>query len=299
MHLTNLRYKEENIMSEIILKNGNLSAVINYHGAELKSLKKGDIEYMWQADPAYWNRTSPVLFPFVGAVSNGVYTYKGTEYKMGQHGFARDMDFELVKSDEKSCEFVLKSSDETISKYPMEFNLYISYILKPDGIEVCWKVENPAENPLEFSIGAHPAFNAILNNSIICLKKNGIPVNPFVNSVFGKGLLTHGKKEIVLDGGLMKLDEHSFDGDAYVLENDQVDEVELLNGNEEKVLSVRFSSPLVGIWSPPTKNAPFICIEPWYGRADKEGFSGELSEREWNNTLPCNASFEASYSIIV
>lgn len=284
-------------MSEIILKNENLSAVIYYHGAELKSLKKDGIEYMWQADPAYWNRTSPVLFPFVGAVSNGVYRYNGTEYKMGQHGFARDMEFEIIKSDDTSCEFVLKSNDETIQKYPMEFKLYISYILKTNGVEVCWKVENPAKTELEFSIGAHPAFNAILNKSAICLKKNGNPINSFVNSVFGKGLLTHKKKEITLNDGLMKLDEHSFDGDAYVLENNQIDEVELLNDKEEKVLSVQFTSPLVGIWSPPTKNAPFICIEPWYGRADKEGFAGDLSEREWNNTLSYNATFEASYFI--
>ena len=87
-------------MAEIKLTNNGISAVINYHGAELRSLTKDGKEYMWQADPTYWNRTSPVLFPFVGQVAGGVYRVCGNEYKMGQHGFSRDMEFELLeKSD--------------------------------------------------------------------------------------------------------------------------------------------------------------------------------------------------------
>ena len=82
-------------MNQVVLTNKDCKAVINYHGAELKSLIKGDREYMWCADPKYWARTAPVLFPFVGAVNNGEYIYNGEKYPMGQHGFARDMDFEL------------------------------------------------------------------------------------------------------------------------------------------------------------------------------------------------------------
>ena len=58
-------------------------------------------------------------------------------------------------------------------------------------------------------------------------------------------------------------------------------------------------APLFGIWSPPGKNAPFICIEPWYGRCDDEYFDGDLTEREWGNKLAPHQTFEASYTITV
>ena len=286
-------------MAEIKMTKGEITAVVNYHGAELKSLTKNGKEYMWQADPAYWNRTSPVLFPFVGAVNDGVYRHGDNEYKMGQHGFARDMDFELVESSEDSCKFFLKSTEETKAKYPFDFELAIGYKLLENGIKVIWEVKNSGSEVLQFSIGAHPAFNCNLNETSIRIMKNEKGLPEFVNSVFGKGLLTDKTKVIKLDDGVMKLNEHSFDGDAYVIENGQTNRVEILGSDGEFILAVAYDSPLVGIWSPPGKNAPFLCIEPWYGRADKEGFTGQLSEREWNNSLEIGEEFFCSYDILV
>lgn len=284
-------------MKQVILQNKDCKAVINYHGAELKSLKKGEREYMWCADPAFWARTAPVLFPFVGAVKDKEYTYKGVKYPMGQHGFARDMDFELLDYSENTVTFSLKSNEETRTKYPMDFQFISGYRLMENKLFVDWKVINNGSENLEFSIGAHPAFACILDNTSIRLKKDGKPVEKFINSVFGNGLLTDKKKEIITTNGIMELNEHSFDGDAYVIENSQVDCVEVMDKGIEPYMSVEFESPLVGIWSPPAKNAPFLCIEPWYGRADKEDFSGELKDREWNNTLKVGEEFVATYSI--
>ncbi len=284
-------------MSDITIKNGECSAVINYHGAELKSLKKNGREYMWCADPEFWGRTAPVLFPFVGAVNNGVFTYKGVDYPMGQHGFARDMDFELELANDTEVRFVLNSNDETLAKYPMPFQFISGYRIEMNKLYVDWEVVNTGDEPLQFSIGAHPAFACILDDTSLVFKKKGMVIGSFANSVFGKGLLTDEKKTISLDDGCMKLDAHSFDGDAYVIENNQVDEIVVLDKNSEEVMSVCFDSPLVGVWSPPGKNAPFLCIEPWYGRADKEGFVGEISTREWNNTLAPGEVFKANYSI--
>lgn len=284
-------------MNQIELINRDCKAIISYHGAELKSLTKGDREYMWCADPKFWARTAPVLFPFVGAVNNGEFTYKGNKYPMGQHGFARDMEFELIENTDSTVSFCLKSNDETRKKYPLDFEFISGYRLEENKLWVDWKVINTGKEDLEFSIGAHPAFSCILDKTEIRLTKNGRAVSSFVNSVFGKGLLTDNKAEVIVPDGVMQLDEHSFDGDAYVIENNQVDCVEVMDKGGKPYMSVEFSSPLVGIWSPPTKNAPFLCIEPWYGRADKEGFVGELKDREWNNTLKTNEEFVASYSI--
>ena len=79
------------------IENVKIRCEIDSHGAELKSfVRKADgKEIMWDANPAYWNRTSPVLFPFVGGVKDKIYRFEGKEYSIGQHGFARDMEFTL------------------------------------------------------------------------------------------------------------------------------------------------------------------------------------------------------------
>ena len=107
-------------MSVYELRNSTISVKIDSHGAELKSLQRLDTgtEYMWCGDAKYWGRTSPVLFPFVGGVKNREYRVKGKTYSMGQHGFARDMDFTLLSQSDSEIWFELRSDEETLEKYP-------------------------------------------------------------------------------------------------------------------------------------------------------------------------------------
>ena len=86
-------------------------------------------------------------------------------------------------------------------------------------------------------------------------------------------------------------------GDALILENGQAGSVSLVDPKGREYLSLSFDAPLVGLWSPPKKQAPFVCIEPWYGRCDREGFAGELKDREWENSLEPGKVFEAAYRI--
>ena len=144
------------------IENDRIKVAVADHGAELCGIydKKRGHEVVWQADPKYWNRHAPVLFPFVGKVCGGQYRYKGVGYSMGQHGFARDMDFTLVGKTENSITHVLRSDEVTLAKYPFEFELEITHRIEDNKVFVEWKVTNPAEDePLYFSIGAHPAFN--------------------------------------------------------------------------------------------------------------------------------------------
>lgn len=296
-------------MSDVILKNENLKIEVNLHGAELKSLYKmdTDTEYLWCANPAYWNRTSPVLFPFVGGVKNGVYRHNGVEYKIGQHGFARDKDFTLVSQTEDTVWFTLDDDEESRKIYPFAFHLEIGYQLLKDGVKVMWKVKNPAETEMYFSIGAHPAFNCPLHAgerqtdySVHLQDREGNDVASFVNTIFGQGgTVTTEHETVVLEDGVLPITEHTFDNDAKVIENSQVQRVALRNGKGEEYLAVEFDAPLVGIWSPPKKNAPFICIEPWYGRCDSEVFDSELKDREWEQVLEAGEEFFAEYRIVV
>ena len=99
--------------------------------------------------------------------------------------------------------------------------------------------------------------------------------------------------------GLLPLDVHTFDIDTFIVENSQISQVDLFDKEKRPYLSLHFNAPVVGLWSPPTKNAPFVCIEPWYGRCDRVNYTGEFKDRDWVNHLEAGESFEASYTITI
>lgn len=165
-----------------------------------------------------------------------------------------------------------------------------------------WKVENPNEKKMYFSIGGHPAFNCPLKAEE---KQSDYQLSfdtdkTLVCSILGEtGLLTARKKEFELTNHKMRIVEDLFDEDALIIEGNQAKRVGLVNPQGETYLEVEFDAPLFGIWSPAKKSAPFVCIEPWYGRSDKEDFSKKLEEREWGNELKAGEIFEKSYQIRV
>ena len=287
------------------LKNDSLTVSFESFGAEMTSIKdKNGKEYLWCGDKKYWGRHSPVLFPVVGKPRDAKFTYEGKEYAMGQHGFARDMEFTCTKQEAEEIWFALEANEETLAKYPFAFCLEIGYRLTGSTVKVIWKVTNREEKKdMHFSIGAHPAFMCPINEgeeqtaySIQMNAKDQVSYY-FLNAE--NGLLRDEEYVLKLENGSHKLEEGFFDESAYVIENSQVSEVSLVNPQGKAYITVSFDAPLVGIWSPEKKNAPFVCIEPWYGRCDKEDFTGTLEQREWSNQLTAGETFEKSYDICV
>ena len=98
--------------------------------------------------------------------------------------------------------------------------------------------------------------------------------------------------------GLYPLTKTTFDSiDTIMLQNNQISRVTLHRNDKTPWLALEFDAPVVGIWSPPTKNAPFICIEPWYGRCDRAGFEGDIRDRDWMNILAPGKKFSTHYTI--
>ena len=120
------------------ISNQKLEIGVKEHGAELCSIirKSDGREYMWQASPEYWKRHSPVLFPIVGSLWNKEMRQDGKTYTMGQHGFARDMDFELIEKSADTLRYRLTSSEETKRLYPYDFILEIGYKLADNKVTV-------------------------------------------------------------------------------------------------------------------------------------------------------------------
>ena len=285
------------------LENEILTVKVKEHGAELCSIVKGDTEYLWQADPAFWGRHSPVLFPIVGSVWNGRYHVGDKEFVLGQHGFARDMDFEKVNGSDSEVRYRLVSSDETVARYPWQFVLEIAYRLHGNKIDVIWEVSNPSDEEMYFQIGAHPAFNYPdydpvkdergylsfdVKDNLQCIR---IQEKGCVNADVTYSL------EIPQDG-LLPLAKDTFDTiDTIMLQDRQIGRVTLHRNDRSPWLSLSFDAPVVGIWSPPGKNAPFICLEPWYGRCDRAGYEGDFTDKDWMNRLAPGERFSSVYTI--
>lgn len=285
------------------ISNDKITIQVDSMGAELKSLKcvASGREYMWNADPKYWKRTSPVLFPLVGGLKDGIYRLDGREYPMGQHGFARDMEFKLKSQVAHEIWFTLESDSETLDKYPYPFQLELGYELSDKTVIVKWRVKNPAKENMYFAIGGHPAF--------LCPIEEGTKQSDYmirfdagervISSCLENGLIIDQNTAYELQDGILPVTEHLFDGDALVIENDQAHSVSLVRPDGTDYLTVEFDAPLFGIWSPPQKQAPFICIEPWYGRCDRAGYEGDWKDREWMQVLEAGETFEADYKVII
>lgn len=285
------------------ISNGQIAIQADSMGAELKSLKAAgaDTEYMWEGNPVYWKRTSPVLFPIVGSLRDGSYLLDGKRYPMGQHGFARDMEFQLKSQDSQEIWFSLESDSETLEKYPYAFRLEIGYVLSGRALIVKWKVSNPADTDMYFSIGGHPAFCCPLTGGEkqedyrIWFDADG----KITSGIIKNGLMSEEQAVYTLQDGCLQVTEHLFDRDALVVEHGQAHKVALVKPDGSHYLTVSFDAPLFGVWSPPGKKAPFVCIEPWYGRCDAQDFAGTWQEREWGQHLAPGESFEASYQIAI
>lgn len=286
----------------VIIENEKLIATIAEDGAELISLKAKEtgLEYIWQGDPKFWGRHAPVLFPFVGRLKDDSYSYQGKTYPMGQHGFARDQVFEVIEKGPQMVSLSLKSSKESKEIYPFDFELVLTYTLDDADIIVGYQVENTGAEEMLFSIGGHPAFNIPLEESLSFtdyylafepkIDRVQLPLEgPFVDLEHK----TLGQTSVDVD-----LKRELFEKDALIYETPGKTEIAFKTDKSSHSLHLKYDDiPFVGIWSPYGTEAPFVCIEPWWGIADKVGSNGNLVDKFAVNRLIPQKLFKTSYTI--
>ena len=153
-----------------------------------------------------------------------------------------------------------------------------------------------------FSIGGHPAFNCDLDTYKLRFENKGQKIQTIKANVIagdGSGCLSDETDEYALEDGILGMSDELFSKDALIIEDRQADAVTLVDDKGGDVLTVSFDAPLFGVWSPTGKHAPFVCIEPWYGRCDRVGFNQKLEEREYGNILKEGEAIGVSYDIAV
>ncbi len=276
------------------LKNHKLTATINHRGAELISLKDNDQrDYIWNGNPEFWGKHSPVLFPIVGTLKNNSFHYENQEYHLSRHGFARDMDFELVENTAEKAVFLLSHNSETLKNYPFEFQLQLIYTLEETKLSISYDLFNVGTNTMPFSIGAHPAF--ALPESFESYEIEFDQNEPLQYHLLENDLVSNETKKLNTQDKKLALDYTLFKHDALIFKTIFSKQLTILE-HKKPILKVDYNGfPNLGIW---TKNAaPFICIEPWYGYSDVVNSTNDLFQKEGVQILESKSRFQSTFSI--
>jgi galactose mutarotase-like enzyme len=280
---------------KISIKNNQLTAVIDSKGAELVSLKKmsTDREYIWEGNPVFWGKHSPVLFPIVGTLKNNQYQYKNKTYTLPRHGFARDHEFQLISKTDATVVFSLQASAETKTVYPFDFELQIHYTLQEDSLVIAYQVSNKTNDTMPFSIGAHPAFALSENFENYALAfelEEDLKSYSLENDLLSEKttLIPMDKTEVALTYAL-------FENDALIFKTLQSKKIAILENGKPILIFYFKDFHNFGIWT--KLNAPFICLEPWLGYSDVLSCNGNLEDKEGIQFIEAEKTFQSHFKI--
>ena len=281
------------------LQSSSLIIQINNIGAEICSVKNNSgLEFIWQADKDVWARHAPVLFPIVGKLKEDKYIFENKEYRLPQHGFARDQEFKPIFQSDSECTFQLNSNSQTKSVFPFDFIFEINYQLKDASITTHYKIINCTDGLMPFSVGAHPGFNCPL----LATEKFedyylSFESNNFSLTALNNGLRTRQKQKLVLADNKLTLHAHLFDNDALVFENSQINKISLCSSVSNHKITMECKNwPYFGIWGK-KENQKFVCLEPWHGVADSENTKQMIENKEGILHLNSNQEFRCSFSM--
>lgn len=294
-------------MGMYTISNDIIQIVVSSKGAELSSLilLEHGKEYIWQKG-AEWPKSSPLLFPIVGSLKDGSYKYKGKDYSLSRHGFARDMEFSLLAQTSNSMTFGIQSSDETKAIYSFDFDLRVQYTLVLDRVEIAYEVHNIGTETMYFSIGAHPAFKVPLSNehafedyelTITIDSSSALPIMLYPLTEDG---LTQKNGQVYLTEKVNKiaLTQDLFKQDALVFKGIDAATISIGSTKSDHSVTVHYAGfPFLGIWN--KSGAAFVCIEPWCGITDSELSTGDIVEKEGIIPLETEQKWRNEYYISV
>ncbi|MCF4101310.1 aldose 1-epimerase family protein [Gillisia sp. M10.2A] len=286
------------------IENDKLSIEVKTAGAELCSIKNKEtgLEYIWQGDPEVWNSHAPVLFPIVGGLKEDRFQFEGNWFEMPRHGiFRRNPEVSLKSSDDSTLCFSLRSSEASLKKYPFKFEFEVTFELEESQLKISHEVTNLDVNPLYFSVGGHPAFNAPLYDgeeySEYYLEFDR-PITVNTHVLDKDGLVTNKTLPVLKNESQLKLHKNLFDKDALIFKNITSKQVALKSKQHGLILNVSYEDfQHLGIWAKP--KAPYVCIEPWLGIADSSNTNQDLKTKEGINKLMPSHKFTAAYTITI
>ena len=262
-------------------------------GAELNSLKskKTDIEYIWFGNTDIWYGQSPILFPIIGRLLDDKYRVDGKEYTMPKHGIVRKKPFKLLEETKDSLLFIQSSDEESLKEYPFEFDLIVKFQLTNKGLKVTHTVINKDSKDMYYSFGAHPGFNCEIGDYL----QFNVDEELYTERIDHESILIDEKFPVFTDEGKIELTSNLFDEDALILSDYTSTEVSIRSYNHDRVIKFMFDSPVLGIWAKP--NAPYVCLEPWWGINDNYDKKNDFSEKRGIMKLAPGESQEFTWEV--
>lgn len=288
----------------LTLKSQGYTAAIETVGAELKSYKnEAGKEFIWNSNPDFWPRSSPLLFPSIGNLRNGKTIINGKEYEIPKHGFARDIDMEYETEADNKITFSCRYSEDTLKHYPFRFRFRQTYELKGPELHTTYVVTNEDEQDMYYHIGAHPGFmcpleeNEKFTDYILKFPYKETcdsPVYDLENMQFD---ITKTVRHLD-DSDTVKLDYSLFDIDAIVFPHLKSKSVQLINPTTGKGIQMDYPDfATIAFWTPSHVQAPFLCLEPWNGSAIFADEDNEFVHKRDIQTLKAGESKTYQLSI--
>lgn len=283
----------------ITIQNEHITAGFNEVGAELRSLanRKTGTEHMWKADPEFWGRSAPILFPCVGESNNGQIRVDGTSYSISRHGFVRTMKFEVEDQEPEKVTFLLRSEEATLALYPFRFELRVTYRLQGPTLHQDMSVSNIDDKQIAFQLGGHPAFAVPFSGGNYSDYEIQFPerVTADRHLLTDAGTYSGHTRSVLQNDDAIALDKSLFHEDAIVFKDFPLRSATLVHPVSGAGLKVDFEGfHHLGIWA--AKDADFVCIEPWIGCADDDDFSGDFFEKDSVVKLNSQEKFNCSFS---
>ena len=286
-----------------VLENDVLKVTVADAGAELTSVrdKESGAERIWTGDAAVWNRHAPILFPFVGRVTEGKYRFDGKEYTMRtQHGFARDRVFLCTEKAVDSVTHVLTATDDSREIYPFDFRLTVRHSLnaeRPRQLDIRWIVENLGNGRMYYAIGGHPGFLMPegVRKEDCYIHFPGCRELRYISADAAGFALPEQPHVLNPEQGYVRY--RGDIPDTWIFEDHQVKVVGIAGPDRRVLVTMDCSDfPMLAVWA--NRKGPFICLEPWFGRTDNAGFAGALEEKKEIQFLDAGGKRETGYSIV-
>ena len=286
------------------IQSNALQVDINPTGAELYSIlsKKTGTQYLWQGDPAWWDRRAPILFPILCSLKDNAYTYNGKTYDMTKHGFVRDAAFGTGGAAGNKITFEYGDNEETRRIYPFAFLLQAIFEVDGNRLGVTYRVENRNDNTMYFSIGAHEAYRCpwnageALEDYYLEFDREGTYTGTLCNSA---GLLSDETHTVIENGRIIPLSKQLFtDHETLIFKNVPSSRIFLKSKKSTTVVEVDYEdAPHLGIWQVP--GAPYVCIEPWYGLPDEAVHDGRIENKLGIVALQAGEAFAWKHTIAI
>lgn len=256
------------------LENEFIKIEVSTIGAELQSIysKETQMEYLWQPGSETWPHHSMLLFPNPGRIAGDRTIIDGKVYPATMHGFANDMEFDVIEEDSNRLVFQISATKDTRKSFPYEFRLQVEFTLEDGTVVQKFRVINDDTRTVYFSLGAHPGFYCPIAINECGSDYSLVFDSPQNANIMeleeGTRLLTGKRVPYLETEREIPLGDHYFDDGPKILDGIDAEYITLKSKKSGRFVELGIKDfPYLCLWGVGSRMS-IICIEPWCGTSD-------------------------------